>query len=265
MIDPVKWLECHNEDWREAVRQASDILMVPYRQQWEHSIPIRLECLATTRNVEILQIVNLKEGARLIPVNGGFKVLINSNLPKKSYRTAVAHEIAHTLFYSFETSIPRRLSAVTKREENFCFDVSRFVLAPWWLIEQSGVSKIRDVKRIFEILIGRFQMGKLAAARLLLSDYNIACGIAGRWGKSGKKWEPCRGQSCASGMLSNENRRNLRNIIRAWLNNGIDMCDSTRQLLQFTDNGVNNTKFIILIIKKPIDVSPIPSPSSIKL
>jgi hypothetical protein len=181
MNDPLRWLATHGDDWRDAVEQASSILLSEYRARWPDGPFVNLFQLGVTLGARITRVANLCDGARLMPVDGGFRVLINEDLPGARFRFSVAHELAHTLFYSRENSVPRQLQAPADKEEQFCSDVARRVLAPSWLIDRCRLREIADAKEVFRRLTdsaGAFRLSKALAARVMLADYGLRLELA---------------------------------------------------------------------------------------
>ncbi len=152
-----------------------------------------------------------------MPVKGGFHVLVSDELEPARYRTSVAHELCHTLFYSRDYDIPKRLLPPSEAEERFCFDVARRVLAPRWMVEAFGLLKHPEAETMFKTLTGTFKLSRPAAARLMLADYRLVVGVAGRWSLVKGDWELKRGESFASPQLTAKERKSLHSAARDWL------------------------------------------------
>lgn len=133
--NPKSWLELDGEAWQRAVEEATSQLLRDYRWYWPDLFPVDLDRLAASLGAKIKVVRGLSGGARLLPAHQGFSVLISEAVwhgeYEINYRTAVAHELAHTLFYSRDSDdIPLRLFKLpNEREETFCFDVARRLLA----------------------------------------------------------------------------------------------------------------------------------------
>ena len=217
---PPSWLRLKGLDRATAVERASHELLRAYREQWPNLIPTELHRLSASLGCQVRTVRNLEGGARLLPVRGGFHVLVSDKLEAGRYRTAVAHELCHTLFYSRNGDIPERLLPTTEAEERFCFDVARRVLAPRWMLEAVGLPSQRDAKPMFRILTGRFKLSRPTAARLMLADYELVTGVAGRWSLVENEWRLNRGESSASPQLKVTERKLLHSAARNWLRSG---------------------------------------------
>jgi len=219
------WLSVKNEKREFAVQEAANILLSSYcsRSQWLNLIPIELYRLAATLNTKIEFISNTKSEATLIPVKGGFRILINGDLGRSRYRTSIAHELVHTLFYDSSKSVPRRMFKPSNEEEWFCFDVARRILAPEWHLMSLGVLTLRDPKQIFDLLTSKHKISLPMASRIVLQDYCIFQGVAGRWKKDEKGWKLQQGTAYASPTLSTKRRKMLNDRAREFLRIGYDI------------------------------------------
>lgn len=212
-----------------AVRQAADSLLGEYFRRWMHLVPVELHRLSATLRTEVVRSTSLKGEAVLMPTRDGFKILVNSSSPVGRYRASVAHELAHTLFYDGESaSVPVRRISYTRREEHFCFDVARHVLAPKQHLDAIGVFDESDPNKILAELTGRLLLSRPWAARVMLADYALAKGIAGRWKRTEQGWTPEYGSSSASPDLSQRERRKLREAVGKRLNSGTEPLGSMR-------------------------------------
>jgi hypothetical protein len=199
------------------LRAPTEQLSRAYRERWPDLIPVELHRLAWCLAVRIDPVGPLEGGARLVPVSGGFVVLVDRRLSPARYRTAVAHELAHTLFYSVSSSMPKRRVEHSKKEEYFCFDVARRLLAPKWVVEAIGLRQGHDAQEVFNALTSKLHLSRPVAARVMLDDHELAQGVAGRWRKDGGAWLLGKGTACASPSLSQEQRRSLRHRAHQWL------------------------------------------------
>src|SRR5216683_899778 len=95
------WLPTGGADREQAIEQASRQLIEAYKKTWPTIVPIELHRLAATLNAKISTVPNLEGEARLVPSKGGFMVFVDPALPAARQRMAIAHELAHTLFYDF--------------------------------------------------------------------------------------------------------------------------------------------------------------------
>jgi hypothetical protein len=211
------WLNLRGTDRAAAVERASQELLRTYREQWPQLIPPELHRLAASLGCRILTVNGLQGGARLLPVKGGFHVLVSDRLESGRYRTSVAHELCHTLFYSRDGDIPKRFLPSSDAEEHFCFDVARRVLAPKWMVETVGLLHQCDAESVFRTLTEKFKLSRPAAARLMLADYRLAVGVAGRWSLVEGEWVLNRGESFASPKLTTGEKKVLHSTARNWL------------------------------------------------
>jgi hypothetical protein len=205
-----EWLASHGDSWKQAAREASRLLLENYLRQWQ-IVPVELDRLATTLNAEVVRPNDFEGEAILMPKRGGFRIIVNPSLNRVRYRTSVAHELAHTLFYSEPSeSPPRRLQEQTRREEYFCFDVARHLLAPKAHLEAIGILNESDPAIVFTRLTGILLLSRPWAARVMLTDYELARGIAGRWVHGDNGWSVERGSSAATPSLSDREKKELR-------------------------------------------------------
>jgi hypothetical protein len=222
MNTSLDWLACHGDKWQEAVVTAASILLQDYRTTWPDAPFVNLYRLASTLDTRIAFVTDLTDGARLMPVQGGFRVLVRESLPRAKFRFSVAHELAHTLFYSREHDIPQQLQGPTKNEEIFCCDVARRVLAPDWLVDRCGLREMASAKEVFATLTdsdGAFRLSKPLAARVMLADYRLAKGVGGLWLNTGGAWKLKAGMAYASQSLGDKQKKLLRGMAQFWLKN----------------------------------------------
>ena len=213
------WLEASGEERACALQSAVEQLLSNYKDEFPFP-PVSISGLAASVGAKISRVKDMPGGGSLMPRRDGFSILISTDLPQAKFRMAVAHEVAHTLFYSKEEGkMPKRLIPPTEREHQFCFDVARHLLAPRWLLAKAGILKGNDSLWTFHKLISLFRLSKPTAARLMLEDYKLSIGIAGRWICRDKGWEYISAGGCASPLLDAEGRRELRDIAKQWLTN----------------------------------------------
>jgi hypothetical protein len=144
------WMAAEGEARNNAVRQAAEALLEEYFRHWAHLVPVELHRLSATLGTEVVRSTTLKGKAVLMPIQGGFKIIVNSDFPVAHYRASIAHELAHTLFYDHESaSVPTRRIAHTRREEPFCFDVARHLLAPKKHLSAIGMFDEGDLNAVF--------------------------------------------------------------------------------------------------------------------
>src|SRR5262249_273929 len=118
---------------------------------------------------------------------------------------------------SVEYDVPRRCLEPSTKEEQFCFDVGRRILAPDWLIADIRRFQFSDPRDLFDCLTSRLKLSKSTAARVMLEDYELAIGVAGRWRRLDGKWKLDRGRAFASPRLTPRDRKHLRATAMRWL------------------------------------------------
>jgi len=212
-----------------AVRQAADSLLREYFRCWMHLVPVELYRLSATLRTEVVRSTILKGEAVLMPTRDGFRIIVNSSSPVGRYRASVAHELSHTLFYDAESAgVPIRRIPYTRREEPFCFDVARHMLAPKEHLDAIGVFVERDPAAILARLTDRLFLSRPWAARVMLADYTLVRGIAGRWKRTEQGWLPEYSSSSASPDLTQRERKKLRDAVGKWLDSGAEPPRSMR-------------------------------------
>ncbi|MGD0598053.1 MAG: hypothetical protein ABSA64_11110 [Sedimentisphaerales bacterium] len=213
-----KWLASAGQSWVESVESASSFLLRDYLKKWEHLIPVELHRLASTLHAEVVRLNDLEGEAVIMPKNGGFRILVKSSMTTSRYRTSVAHELVHTLFYTDSNEgTPQRAIPHSKREENFCFDVARYLLAPKEHLEKIGVFRESDPTIVFNMLTQTLRLSRPLAARVMLADYPLATGIGGRWILKPIGWKLEPGSSTASPCLSEREKTELRKVAKGYL------------------------------------------------
>lgn len=245
----LSWLKTEGEARKAAVDEAASQLLSQYYARWPELVPIELHRLAASLGAEISRVKPFREGARLIPVPGGFRVLASSDLNFARYRTAIAHELAHTLFYSRNGDVPRRLIALTKTEENFCFDVARRVLAPRWMLNRLGILTLTDPEAIYKSLVEGCKLSRPTAARLMLEDYQLVQGVAGRWSPREGKWHLQRGRAYASPSLTPPQRVPLREVAKRFLEEGSHP-GTDLQVFKFIESS-GGSVFVVVAVRNP--------------
>lgn len=234
---PSDWLTAKGEELRLAVKRAALLLLQGYRRRWASLTPVELHRLAWSLETQICRESQVEGGARLMPVPGGFVILVDDSLPAAKWRTSIAHELVHTLFYSRETRIPARLFKATPREEHFCFDVGRRILAPDWMIADLGLTKMQDARAIFAVLTAKLGLSRPVAARVMLQDYMLARGVAARWARTNGHWGLVHGNVFASPSLGRQERERLRSVAKHWLEDKSSIADELRVFGTFEPSG----------------------------
>ncbi len=235
MTNTLEWLNSRGAERERSVKEAVSLLTEEYRNKYPSLLPMELHRLSATLSARVVYIQGLEGGARLLPVPGGFEVLVDSGLNYLRARTSIAHELVHTLFYAREDHVPRRLAKATKAEEHFCFDVGRRILAPSWMVEIAGIRDLKNGKDIFTSLLRIFKLSRSVAARIMLQDYSLTSGVAAVWSCSDGTWKMKPGSCSASAHLKRGQRTELHDHARRWLQNPdsqqpnvLGMMDKTR-------------------------------------
>jgi Zn-dependent peptidase ImmA (M78 family) len=138
--------------------------------------PFTPEILASFRGVTAVKRIPIKEAGRLIPLNNGFEIEVNSSHTPEKQNFSIDHEICHTFFTEFGSrQIKTDLETGTfniKREEEYLCDVGASALlfdSRWFrplAIELGAASK-----SIFE-LSHQFK-GSLEATARALCNLNL--------------------------------------------------------------------------------------------
>jgi hypothetical protein len=224
-----RWIAAEGADRNRAIQEAAEALLHDYSRRWMHLLPVELHRLGANLHAEIVKSENLKKPdgrpgeAILLPVCGGFRVLVSSAVSLGRQRASIAHELVHTLFYDVvDGAIPIRRIAHAPREEHFCFDVARHILVPRQHLEAIGAFLERRADLVMGKLTDKLLLSRPWAARVILADYALAKGIAGRWKRTELGWEPEYGSSSASPDIKERDRREMRSIVGKWLNRQID-------------------------------------------
>lgn len=204
MSGPSEWLKTTGEEWRRAAGEAAERLLISYREKFGDAIPVDLHLLAKTLDSTVVRVRNMRDDAKLLPVRGGFQILVRDDLRTARGRTAIAHELCHTLFYAREEPVPKRLNGLDAkaagREEAFCFDAGRRVLAPDWAIKQLGLATA-DADVILTTLTRCLNLSRDIAARAMLEDHALVEGVAHKWVLRNGEWKIESGHSFVSNSL----------------------------------------------------------------
>ena len=213
------WLSTRGNARIEAARVAANALLYDYPYSGERLSRIDLGRLAVALRIKLQRRASVSGEARLIPTDRGFVILYSR--PRGSghrYRTSIAHEIAHTLFYS-RGHPPRRIIPWSQAEEHFCFDTARMILAPQWLLSSLGIFEMEDVMAALDALVRSVGVSWPVASRLLLVDHAHFVGVSARWTceiDSGL-WRLVRSSAVATDRLTRTERQHLHGLARRWL------------------------------------------------
>jgi hypothetical protein len=197
------WLLAKDDSRAKAIQQASAMLLDDYLRHWSERIPVDLKKLANSLATEIVEMDEMKGDGFLMPTQNGFRILVRPGQPIGRHRATIAHELAHILFYSDpKKGQPRRLIPTTLKEEHFCFDLARHILAPRAHLKAIGIIDETDPIIIFSKLVEQLKLSRPWAARIMFADYGLAKGIGGRWVQSSLGWKQERGSASATPSLS---------------------------------------------------------------
>jgi len=216
------WLSTKGKERRKSASEAAKILLASYREhkEWLQIIPIELHRLASTLNTRIEEFDKSSGEALLIPVRGGFSIYVKSQPNYSRLRTSIAHELAHILFYNVDGEEPTRIKTPDEKEERFCFDVARRILAPDWHLKAIGVEDSHNLNFIFEAMTETLALSREVAAQLILQDYCLVKGVGGRWIKKGESYILQRGKAYASPSLEKSERKELHEQCRKFIESG---------------------------------------------
>lgn len=216
------WLSTRGNARIEAARLAANALLYDYPYSGERLSRIDLGRLAVALRIKLKRRVSVSGEARLIPTDRGF-VILYSRPPGSGhrYRTSIAHEMAHTLFYSREHP-PTRIIPWSQAEEHFCFDVARMILAPQWLLSSLGIFEMEDVMAALDVLVRSVGVSWPVASRLLLADHAHFVGVSARWTCETDTgiWRLDRSSAAATDRLTRTERQHLHGLARRWLQSG---------------------------------------------
>lgn len=244
-----EWLSAKGEAWQQAVKEASNLLLEGYMNHpsYRRIVPVEVYRLARVLNSKIETFSGMESGAMLLPTNYGFQIRVNADLPARRFRASVAHELAHTLFYTSPLeSKPRRLITHQTREEHFCFDVARHLLAPKQHLEFLEIIGETNLETIFRKLNVYLNINRSWAARIMLADYELVTGIAGRWMKNeDNNWRLIKQGAAASPSLSKDDRGKLRKLAQEYLSKrDKDQFEN----MQFLDIDEQSNDVVFLIV-----------------
>jgi hypothetical protein len=241
------WLTASGATRVKVIHEAASLLLAEYFRKWIHLIPVELHRLSATMRSEIVRSTTLNGEALLLPIKDGFKILVNAKSVVARYRASVAHELAHTMFYSNELgSVPARLIPYSKEEEFFCFEVARHILSPREHLESVGVFAEHDPTAIFNILTHKLQLSRPWASKVMLSDHALVKGIAGRWKRTEEGWMQQYGTSSASPDLDKKDRKQLRTAVTEYLNHDTGFPSSTEPIIIKETSGEG---IFVLLVK----------------
>lgn len=214
------FLNATGPEWRASVRLAAEQLLFDYRTKWERYVPVELNRLAFCRHAKIMRSDRIKREAVILPAKSLFMILVRNDLFGARFRCSVAHEIAHTLFYTIPTAnnAGTRIIEHSAKEEQFCFDVARYLLAPEWQLKALGLLNSSDAAEMLHRLVEELMLSRLWAARIILADYSLAKGIAGWWSLTEAGWALEKGQATASPVLNRNERAAFREVAQSRLN-----------------------------------------------
>lgn len=237
----------HGSEWHDIVCEAARLLLTPYELRWKGELPINPYRLAWCVRARVRRVAGLEGPAYLMPVVGGFHLLIASGTRPFALRTAVAHEIVHSLFYDNTARIPSRLASGSEREEAFCREVARRLLAPRWALEKITLSSDSHVSEMMNAVIAGLGITIPVASRVLLEDYALVVGVAGTWREVNSCGVPVSSGAHATRCLSRKERTDLRKLGTWWLNSSNRGALPKRYMIAATDYG-EGVKFVVVAL-----------------
>jgi len=213
-----------------ALQEAAELLLSKYRKLYGEVIPVNVSRLAETLDARIMKTRGLheKKEACILPCKSGFDILVNPFLVESRFRSVVAHELGHILFFvEHKGSIVRLANLhpeLQEKEEHFCFDLARYLLAPSWILDRIGIRTIEDVKEVFMHLWKTLQLSKNVASQVLFQDQMLFVGRADVWKWNGSEWRQARGLSYPHPSLRSKRKLNekVKDAARAWLKGEYD-------------------------------------------
>lgn len=214
------WLNSTGELWVQNVRKAASIILDDYRESNRDLLtPVDLSFVATLNHASIKLVSDLNKTACIMPISGGFKIFVKNYLSRAQMRSAIAHELAHTLFYSHQNGNPQRMFPISKREEVFCFDVSRHILAPEWKIAANNLRSTKSPGEVlFSLLDQRsFGLSFPVAARVILQDHSLLTGVAAYYKRIDGKWTKDINRCYSSKNLTRKQKNTLHARAKEWL------------------------------------------------
>ena len=120
----------------------------------------------------------------------------------------------------FNEEIPKRIIKHSNKEETFCFQVAKQILAPYWLLDSLNITKIKNIKTLFNELTHNQKISNIVASRIIFEDYKLAIGIANNWNKIDNEWKIEKGNSASSKTLSKKEKDQLHNKAKKWIIDG---------------------------------------------
>ena len=255
--NPIEWLKASGGKWKENLLLAANLLLKEYRVKWSHVVPINLNLLAFSLDTKIRVVSTLESEATISPGYRCFTIFLRGSTNSSRKRTKIAHELAHILFYNMHLDIPRRLidenkKELREREEIFCYDLARYLLAPEWVIkEMFPEHRLKSMNhfKTFEYFVRTLQITKPLASRLILEDYSLTNGFCGYWKLKGNKWDLDGNKAFYSKNFKGR-KNEVKKAVMDWLNHKKPIQNFPDYKLQCQDE-FNRTKFTILL-KKPL-------------
>ncbi len=218
-MTPKEWLKATDSRRREALREAATAILGDYAERYPSHRFIRLHPLVEARRALVRRMPELGDRGRLLARRRGFDLLVSENLDLTSPkgRSVLAHELVHTLFYSLSDGegVPSRLVPRSKGEHDFCYDAARLVLVPPWLLTRLRLESATPLSTLLESLTDICRVSRSLAARLILDDYGLRSGIAGRWRRVDRQWK--REFACASSLTTRRQRDWLSRTALFWI------------------------------------------------
>ena len=124
----------------------------------ETNPPINPENLYPHFDVFAIKKIPWHSDASLITSKNGFEIIINSTINNIQQRSAIAHELGHTLFYHFASNVPVRSQKMEYwEEEGMAYDIARKILIPTFLIKKE-IRNNPPSLALFEELVRTFNV-----------------------------------------------------------------------------------------------------------
>lgn len=140
----------------------------------EGKIPVNIQRIAALRKILKIELVeedffrkirgykDKQFDACLMPVPGGFKVMLSKSYDTRHRRYSLAHEIIHTFFYDIDSDIPQRITVLDHEvEERICNSGAAELLMPSGLfselfkqlnnMETTVVIKVKKLADTFDV------------------------------------------------------------------------------------------------------------------
>lgn len=202
------------EEWIE--KTAENILY----QANQRKFPIQLQSLFRIRKILRQEVQYLNEDefknsglGELRTEKTGFVIVINRSKKQKFFnrrleRFTIAHEIAHTFFYDFSKTPPKRFFSQDRVEEGVCNRLAAALLMPKDMVQNfischfkslKNEFRVNDFRTLFISLMKNFDVNAPVVARRLIEDLGLLNMIV-----LGGSWQSKNGFIGCSKVLSKD-------------------------------------------------------------